>query len=671
MVCARDKRMPTFNYYNGVIMAEHNRVKKKIEQCILYFNSRQFHYEKIFEKEDSAVIRFYPYEGDEGFVDLFIFEDSCSLSFPFPINDNGKIDLDKRQIYKLAALEASLKTKLASIIIKKNSDGDDFAVSELTIYQESTEDFFPYFDNLTAAVFSGAFHFNEQLKTLLEETVGRPETRREDWHEGNIESCRDDMSIEPRVNEAQKCHDYPEKKSEVEISEQSTFPSTLLARLQKRNRDTPFEELCSIELELGQFLEKENKTIYDEWLAYATLANLLSNKIVVLITGGKNVSDEIINCLEKFEQSFMLGSQISLNDSDINWINTGKEAYLNVLNIWINQNIDMLVSEENQKNKISNFRILEERLSKGIYFGSESHEKYNDLVVKLKHVRDILNIYDEIPSGVDIASKKFRSSSSLTDIGTIKKDADTRRNFKIEYFYELFRKIPFSGNTKTLSLSAIGIVCLVLIISFFLFSKKPPEHLATQKPSSQEAPTTTVNVSLPQNKKVTASDTAIPQTAPQQASEPFVVKTSESQPKNTSAWSTTMNPNDRADTQAGSSDAKSSTDPQTLSSGNNSNRNVDNSSTMANQIEKTENGQLNAPAIDLLDNIDSTNGDLKRIHQGLTNTSVVSDKTENKRIHLEKEPSKAKSRCGSLYIKLSLGKVLNREEVNFLSHNCN
>jgi hypothetical protein len=155
---------------------------------------------------------------------------------------------------------------------------------------------------------------------------------------------------------------------------------------------------------------------------------------------------------------------------------------------------------------------------------------------------------------------------------------------------------------------------------------------------------------------------------------PAVGRIPEPQPQNVSALptatTTAANHTEQSGIQALPADSKTSVDSQAGSSKHNPDIKVDNPSLAVDQPVKTENEQKGTPVNDSLNKTDSSNGVVNGKLESLSDTSGETEKTEKRQVPLKKEPSKDRSRCGSLYKKISLGQVLSGAETEFLTHHC-
>jgi hypothetical protein len=95
---------------------------------------------------------------------------------------------------------------------------------------------------------------------------------------------------------------------------------------------------------------------------------------------------------------------------------------------------------------------------------------------------------------------------------------------------------------------------------------------------------------------------------------------------------------------------------------------TDNQSAAVDQPEKTghegENAQANGSSGQTLANNRAANSSLESL-------SDTYQETEKKPAPVKKPPSSDKNRCASLYKKMSVGNILDKEETDFLSKNCN
>jgi hypothetical protein len=177
--------------------------------------------------------------------------------------------------------------------------------------------------------------------------------------------------------------------------------------------------------------------------------------------------------------------------------------------------------------------------------------------------------------------------------------------------------------------------------------------------SSENTPTKSLPLSEGQDSKTTGvSGDRIPAAG----------RTPEPAPQNVSALPTATNSTEQAGIQTLPSDSKTSVDSQAGLSKDNPDIKTENPSIVVDQPEKTENEQKGAPVSDSLNKANSSNGYTNGTLQSLSDTSR---ETEKKQVPLKKESFKDRSRCGSLYKKISLGKVLDKAETDFLTHNCN
>jgi hypothetical protein len=149
---------------------------------------------------------------------------------------------------------------------------------------------------------------------------------------------------------------------------------------------------------------------------------------------------------------------------------------------------------------------------------------------------------------------------------------------------------------------------------------------------------------------------------------PAAGRTPESAPQNVSALPTATNPTGQAGIQTLPSHSKTSVDSPAGLSNNNPDIKPDNPSIVVDQPETAGNEKKDVPVNDSPDKTHSSNEDMNGTLQSLSDTS---EEPEKKQIPQKKEPSKDKNRCGSLYKKISLGKVLDKAETDFLTHNCN
>jgi hypothetical protein len=142
--------------------------------------------------------------------------------------------------------------------------------------------------------------------------------------------------------------------------------------------------------------------------------------------------------------------------------------------------------------------------------------------------------------------------------------------------------------------------------------------------------------------------------------------TPEPSPQNVSALPTTTNPGEQPGIQPLPSHPKTSGDSQAELSKTNTDMKTDNPSKEADQPEQTEIKPKDAP-----NKTDPLIGALNTPIESLSDTSGETEKTETIQATPKKGPSKSQYRCESLYKKISLGKVLDKAETDFLTHTCN
>jgi hypothetical protein len=145
-------------------------------------------------------------------------------------------------------------------------------------------------------------------------------------------------------------------------------------------------------------------------------------------------------------------------------------------------------------------------------------------------------------------------------------------------------------------------------------------------------------------------------------------RTPEPAPQSVPALPTTTNPAEQPGIQPLPSHPKSSVDSQAELSKTNPDIQTDNPSVVVDQPEKAE---KDAPVDDSPKKTDSSVEVLNTPIESLSDTSGETEKTETSQVPPKKGPSKSQYRCGSLYKKISLGKVLDQAETDFLTHNCN
>ena len=148
-------------------------------------------------------------------------------------------------------------------------------------------------------------------------------------------------------------------------------------------------------------------------------------------------------------------------------------------------------------------------------------------------------------------------------------------------------------------------------------------------------------------------------------------RTPEPAPQSVPALPTTTSPAEQPGIQPLPSHQKTPGDSQAELSKTNPDITTDNPSIVVDQPEKTENKPKDAPGNDSPHTTDPDRGVLNTPIESLSDTPGETEKTETSQVPPKKVPSKIQYRCGSLYKKISLGKVLDKAETDFLTHNCN
>jgi hypothetical protein len=87
-------------------------------------------------------------------------------------------------------------------------------------------------------------------------------------------------------------------------------------------------------------------------------------------------------------------------------------------------------------------------------------------------------------------------------------------------------------------------------------------------------------------------------------------------------------------------------------------------------LEKKGTDQKDDPAEGASDKTLPKYGDKNEPLQSLSTTSGETEKKGAVHVHAKKKTSTDRNRCGSLYKKIALGKVLKTSEAKFLANNC-
>ena len=469
--------------------------------------------------------------------------------------------------------------------------------------------------------------------------------------------------------------DSSETTSDREISQNFAFLLELIISLQKNNKDIPVEELLSIENELFNYLAQIKIIGHDQWLATRLLANLLSNKIVGTNTKEEIAGKDMLRCLDIFEKSFFYAGKLSLNAIDTEQIAGDKETYLNILDLWICQNIDAIASEENQGVKSHAIKILEERILKGKLYGNTSHKKYNNLDVMLKTARGLLQVRTQKSSMdatvlIDANATSILPADVTSELpGNITEEAITAQETILNPLQKVFNRFQFlnySVSFRLSSASMVVFVCLIVGTVFFLFRDKSAEDLPkTQQPPAQSQ--TTTKSPAPAQKIEIVTTTPVPQA---EAPTPPIAATVEkiAAPQPDDSLVPTHSP-DKVDSQAVSSNEENSTATQKIIPDNS----LDNKDRIPSFQDEQQAAAADVKISTVKDNTtESTIADkgIGKEDQAATSISVAPEEPVKKPIQVEKASADIKNQCAALYVKLSLGKMLNKNETKFLSSNC-
>jgi hypothetical protein len=461
----------------------------------------------------------------------------------------------------------------------------------------------------------------------------------------------------------QKNIEHYEAESIVNNASFCFFPKELLARLQQKDKSISFEEFDFIECELVNYVERGQKTLYDEWFAYAMLANHLRAKIELFYSKKEKESCDVIKCLENYEKSFKLANQLNLDGNDLDWIANEKEEYCTILNSWTLAYVDRLMFEEDVNIKINHFRILEERLVNGIYFGNKSHEKFVDFTIKLNNIREILSVYGEEAAGIDLIYEKDKKWFTLRHISHyIMNFWDTLRKWFVKLFLICMNRAYFTKDTKKIAAFASVSFLLIFIVSLFFW-----------KTNRQSAATNSI---LPRGQEKQIEKQLNIKKQPTMPNIPTLdVERKPLQSENAASMPAKISYHEREVEQTLPSVAPS--DSKTSLYENLPSTKTYSASTVIEQQEKTINssGQMRVTPTEVVSDKPpqaDTNGQKNIIStQTLKDVSSASDKFEKRLVDKEKERSVTRKRCGALYEKLSVGKVLKAEEGKFLLTNCN
>jgi hypothetical protein len=463
--------------------------------------------------------------------------------------------------------------------------------------------------------------------------------------------------------------DSSETTSDREISQNFAFLLELIISLQKNNKDTPFEELLSIESELFNYLAQIKKIGHDQWLATRILANLLSNKIIGTNANDKIAGREMARCLDIFEKSFFLAGKLSLNGESAEQIANDKETYLNILDLWVNQNIEAIALEENQGFKNQAMRTLEERILKGKLYGNTSHKKYNNLDVMLRTARGLLPARTQKSS----ADATVLINPNDTNILTDKSDSESIKNiaqettlFPVQQECKKFQFLNYSVTFRLSTVSMVFVVCLILGIAFFLFH----DNSAKDLPITQQPPVKNQSAAK-SPEPVKKIETVITAPTPQVDTPTKVVATSPEKIASPQAdnSSVSMNSPDKVDSQTISSSEDDSKAPQRpIPDDISDNKDPIPSSNGEQPIASAE-AKISAVK-DVTTSSTLSEKSIVPDSQAVTHIPAVPDEPVKKPVQVEKGSNEIKNQCAALYVKLSLGKMLNKNETNFLSSNC-
>ncbi len=501
------------------------------------------------------------------------------------------------------------------------------------------------------------------------------------WEFAGVIRAQDnlDESTAPGNNETittgssdyEPCDCAGESAAAGDLTQYSEFPQEMVAQLSQKTEQMSLKELCSIEEELLRFLESENKSVRDEWYAYAMLAEVLKRKLSSTDNRGKGGNDEFLRCLGMYEKSFEIAGEATLQDCDIDMEDRGKSEYLTLLHTWINENIDSLLLEPDNDKKLHNIIIIEEKLAKGTRFGDPFHENFEELIVKLEDIRGILAIYGaHVPDG-DGVFENYESGKAPVNNWIPKKYEESNDESRLENQYAHFGKTPQFKAHPAFGLVVFGIFCLVAAIAYFIMSSSPVRPIITTKTVLHKRPVMTISP-IEENARATDPTLKEPQANPQQVSgsASFISSLPPDEPNSIQTTGSVLH--EKVDSPPVTSVA---IEPSAESRDKVLDTNKDNMSeklplTTDKNKEMQERSGHDSGQFPVEKNDSTIQGD-SASPVFSTNQSVSSTVVAEKHTQRERRADDTANNCGALYIKISLGKILSKDEAKFLEQNCN